>query len=136
MNGTPAAKDPVSTAFRQEQDYFNARLVAGFAAVAVLLFAAGVLFCAVDLRHADRRMRGGKPMAPRLVGQAEVGMVYQAPFYAADRMARERVVARRRLSSYGWAGRGGVHVPIERAIEELLRDGSAKQRPEGGSSGP
>ncbi|MGC4123211.1 MAG: hypothetical protein QM765_53330 [Myxococcales bacterium] len=66
---------------------------------------------------------GGPPALPQTLGAPEQGLVFQRTFdqlrTAEDLAQRER----RQLDSFGWAdrSRGVVHVPIDVAIDELVR---------------
>jgi hypothetical protein len=79
---------------------------------------------------------------PRQYPMARVGAPALPPAPRLQTQPREdlknlRVEEQRRLDSYGWvdASRGEVYIPIDRAMEVLLRQGlPARQRPPAGTS--
>lgn len=60
--------------------------------------------------------------APAELGQPEVGIVDQRPFALDARAEQLRQAQRARLEGFGWVDRdaGLIHVPVERAMEQLL----------------
>jgi hypothetical protein len=72
------------------------------------------------------RVRQGErpplPIPPE-VGRSKIGMVEQQLFEVAVRGERDRAVRLERLRSYGWVDRGAgvAHVPIDRAMELVVR---------------
>jgi hypothetical protein len=52
------------------------------------------------------------------------------PFDADDRLERWRAEKSKTLSSYGWVdrGKGLIHIPVEEAMKELLRQNPARRR--------
>jgi hypothetical protein len=60
--------------------------------------------------------------APARMGEAEIGDVNQRPFALEDEASRLRAEQGARLERYGWVDRnaGIIHVPIERAMEQVL----------------
>jgi hypothetical protein len=56
------------------------------------------------------------------MGEAEISDVNQRPFALEDEAPRLRAEQAARLESYGWVDRnaGIIHVPIERAMEQVL----------------
>jgi hypothetical protein len=65
-----------------------------------------------------------EPPLPRDFGAQEVGMVNQAPFPLDTRAEEWRARQQARLHGYGWDDRdaGTIHIPIERAIEQLVSE--------------
>lgn len=69
-----------------------------------------------------------KAPRPALMGESEIGIVNQRPFALEDQAPNLRAEQGARLGSYGWVDRsaGVIHVPIERAMEQVLaREGKA-----------
>jgi hypothetical protein len=95
----------------------------------LLAFAAVVVWATLLMNHdVNKIMPNGWPEAPPEVGRAEVGMVNQKIFELDRRVERRTAIAREELHSYGWvdAKNGVVHVPIERAMEQLLQEEQTK----------
>jgi hypothetical protein len=109
--------------FRQEEDRPAIGRVMVVGGIALAAFLVGIFFAYLDEREVEHAL-GPEPPATR-VGQAEVGIVIQAPF----NVEAERVVkvgrARRRLASYGWVDRAHrlIHIPIEQAMRDVAREG-------------
>ncbi|GHG77483.1 hypothetical protein [Comamonas sp. JC664] len=61
---------------------------------------------------------------PSELGRAEVADVNQRPFSLEDGAPRLRAAQQARLRGYGWVDRdaGVIHVPAERALEQVLAD--------------
>jgi hypothetical protein len=61
---------------------------------------------------------------PARMGEAEISDVNQRPFALEDEAPRLRVAQRSRLERYGWVDRGAgvIHVPLERAMEQVLEE--------------
>jgi hypothetical protein len=69
-----------------------------------------------------------KAPRPARMGESEISIVNQRPFELEDQAPRLRAEQGARLESYGWVDRsaGVIHVPIERAMEQVLvREGRA-----------
>ena len=109
--------------------------VAGFKVVAIGVTALVVFGAATwwSSRILDRTARELSPAGPlpvgKEIGKAEIGIVDQTPFETtrgAEHYRREQL---QRLNSYGWVdpAKGIIHVPIEKAIEQLLADQQGKK---------
>jgi hypothetical protein len=109
--------------------------VAGYKIVAVGVIALAVFAAAVawSARILDRTARTLSPSGPlpvgKEIGKPEIGIVDQVPFEttrAAERYRREQL---QKLNSYGWVDqrKGIIHVPIEKAIEEVLAEQRGKR---------
>lgn len=63
-----------------------------------------------------------KAARPERMGEAEISDVNQRPFTLEDEAPSLRARQGARLESYGWVDRnaGVIHVPIERAMEQVL----------------
>ena len=109
--------------------------IAGYKVVAVgvtalIVFAAAVAWSA---RILDRTARTLSPSGPlpigKEIGKPEIGIVDQTPFETtrgAEHYRREQL---KKLNSYGWvdAKKGVIHVPIDKAIDELLAERRGKK---------
>ena len=98
--------------------------------IALVVFGAAVAWSA---RILDRTTRTLSPSGPlpvgKEIGKAEIGIVDQTPFETtrgAERYRREQL---KRLNGYGWVDpkKGIIHVPIDKAIEELLAGQQGKK---------
>ncbi len=109
--------------------------IAGFKVVAIGVTALVVFGAATwwSSRILDRTARTLSPSGPlpvgKEIGKAEIGIVDQTPFETtrgAEHYRREQL---QRLNSYGWVdpAKGIIHVPIEKAIEQLLAEQQGKK---------
>jgi hypothetical protein len=109
--------------------------VAGFKVVAIGVTALVVFGAATwwSSRILDRTARTLSPAGPlpmgKEIGKAEIGIVDQTPFETtrgAEHYRREQL---QRLNSYGWVdpAKGIIHLPIEKAIEQLLAGQQGKK---------
>jgi len=109
--------------------------VAGFKIVAVgvialLVFGAATVWSA---RILDRTARTLSPAGPlpvgKEIGKPEIGIVDQTPFETTRGSEKYRREALQRLNSYGWvdAQKGVIHVPIDKAIDQLLSQEQGKK---------
>jgi hypothetical protein len=76
----------------------------------------------------------GQQEAPAaLLGASTINELYQRPFALEREEADRRAAQEQRLHGYGWVDRahGVIHVPIDRAKEELIRESQGR-----GGSGP
>ena len=103
--------------------------VAAVGLTAIVLFSAAVVWeqhlLAVETRAA---LPQGEAPAPR-VGQDEIGIVDQKMFELEGRSERLRRDQVQRLGSYGWTDRdaGLIHIPIQRAMDEVVKDLAGKE---------
>jgi len=109
--------------------------IAGFKVVAVgvialIVFGAATVWSA---RILDRTAKTLSPAGPlpvgKEIGKAEIGIVDQTPFETTRGAAQYRREALQRLNSYGWVDpqRGLIHVPIDKAIDQLLSQEQGKK---------
>ncbi|HVV51198.1 MAG TPA: hypothetical protein VHO06_16130 [Polyangia bacterium] len=111
-------------------DYTKVILVGVFSLIA---FALGTIWAVGILHHETKKAHAttGVPHVPNL-GAAEIGIVDQVLFEGDHRLATWRAERAARLNGYGWIDRskGIVHIPIERAMDEvaggMLPDGAPK----------
>jgi hypothetical protein len=101
--------------------------------ISLIAFALGTVWAVAILHHETEKahVSTGVPRVPAL-GQAEIGIVDQVLFEGDHRLATWRAERAARLNGYGWVDRskGTVHIPIERAMDEvasgMLPDGAPK----------
>ena len=93
--------------------------------IALLVFGAATVWSA---RILDRTARTLSPAGPlpvgKEIGKPEIGIVDQTPFETTRGAETYRREALQRLNSYGWVDpqKGVIHVPIEKAIDEMLAE--------------
>lgn len=84
-------------------------------------------------RILDRTARTLTPAGPlpvgKEIGKPEIGIVDQTPFETTRGAEQYRHEQLTRLNSYGWVDpeKGIIHVPIEKAIEQLLAQQQGKK---------
>jgi hypothetical protein len=99
--------------------------VIGIGVASILIFAVATF---VVYRYLDQREKLLQPVGPLPIpaqmGQAEIGIVDQVPFDVTRAAQAYRKDEVDRLSSWGWIDRkqGTVHMPIDRAMELVLRE--------------
>jgi len=97
---------------------------------ALLVFGGATCWAGRIWRDTRVRLEPNGPIAPGAeIGKAEIGIVDQAPFETLRAAERTRKDETERLSSYGWVDRdkGVIHVPIDKAIEQLVAEKGKKQ---------
>ena len=98
--------------------------------IALIVFGAATVWSS---RILDRTARTLSPAGPlpvgKEIGKAEIGIVDQTPFETTRGAAQYRREALQRLNSYGWVDpqRGLIHVPIDKAIDQLLSQEQGKK---------
>jgi hypothetical protein len=106
---------------RSEEDRIaSGRVVAvGIGALVVFLLASAVTVAYLRVRQGEHPPL---PVPPE-IGRSKIGMVEQQPFATAFRGERDRAARLERLRSYGWVDRGAgvAHVPIDRAMDLVLK---------------
>jgi hypothetical protein len=99
--------------------------VIGIGVASILIFAVATF---VVYRYLDQREKLLQPVGPLPIpaqmGHAEIGIVDQVPFDVTRAAQAYRKDEIERLSSWGWIDRkqGTVHMPIDRAMELVLRE--------------
>ena len=98
--------------------------------IALLVFGAATVWSA---RILDRTARTLSPAGPlpvgKEIGKPEIGIVDQTPFEITRGGEKYRREALQRLNSYGWVDpqKGVIHVPIDKAIDQLLSQEQGKK---------
>lgn len=110
-----------------EHDVENIRWkrLAVIVSVILSVYALGVVIAWLQLRFLQR---GRSLEIPWRIGERRINMLIQPLFDLETGAYEQHRRERRRLSSYGWVDeeRGLIHIPIERAIDQLVRE----QKPE------
>ncbi len=133
------AREQVHGHARSEEDRIKTPAILAVGAGALVLF-----FLASLAATGYLRLKVGErpvlPIPPE-IGQSKIGMVEQDVFELARRGERDRAARLQHLRSYGWVdrGRGVVHLPIDRAMELVVKGERARPEPApapGGATSP
>ena len=107
----------------QADEHVAGTKVVAIGVIALVVFGAAVAWSAKILDRTTRTLSPSGPLpVGKEIGKAEIGIVDQTPFETtrgAELYRREQL---KRLNGYGWVDpkKGIIHVPIDRAIDELL----------------
>ena len=98
--------------------------VIGVGVLSLIIFAGGTIW-AVSIFHretARAHATSGPARNPVMLGQPEIGIVDQVLFEGDHRLADWHAERKGRLNGYGWVDRskGVAHIPIEKAMDEVL----------------
>lgn len=107
-------------AIHQEEDRPNVRFVVFVAIATGVLFSIGIAWSTLLMNAVQREVRPAGPApVPKVLGEAEIGIVDQPMFDRDRRLSDERDAKKRRLETYGWVDRANdrVHLPIGRAMQ-------------------
>jgi hypothetical protein len=115
--------------FEQEPENFKGPRLVVIGVITLLIFAIAVLWSTKIWRERVRDNQPTRPEMPRELGSPEIGMVDQMPFEQNIAAARLREHKLRRLTTYGWVDKqkGTVHIPIEKAMEQLIAEGRGRK---------
>jgi hypothetical protein len=98
--------------------------------ISLIVFGAATVWSS---RILDRTARTLSPAGPlpvgKEIGKPEIGIVDQTPFETTRGAEKYRRDSQQRLNSYGWvdAQKGVIHVPIDKAIDQLLSQEQGKK---------
>ena len=98
--------------------------------ISLIVFGAATVWSS---RILDRTARTLSPAGPlpvgKEIGKPEIGIVDQTPFETTRGAEQYRRESLQRLNSYGWvdAQKGVIHVPIDKAIDQLLSQEQGKK---------
>ena len=117
----------------ESEDAIDYTKVIAVGVISLLAFALGTVWAVKILHHEQAKAHAatGVPRTPEL-GKSEIGIVDQVLFEGDHRLATWRAERAARLNGYGWVDRskGTVHIPIERAMDEvasgMLPEGAPK----------
>lgn len=124
MSTHPSKNDPSDQPHGHQTedavDYFKVVLV-GVASLVV--FAIATWWAAIILRHETAHVRETSgETKPVEIGATEIGIVDQVPFISDHRLEEWQTERHAYLNGYGWVdkGKGVVHIPIDKAMEQVL----------------
>lgn len=107
----------------QSEDQIDFKKVVAVGVVSLLLFAACTVWAVIILHRETARLTEERGTSPKALsaGKDEIGIVDVIPFDSDRRLERWQKERSQRLNSYGWVDRkrGIIHVPIDKAMEEI-----------------
>lgn len=108
------------------------RKVTVVAMIALSFYTIGTIIAWLQLRYLQK---GRTVSIPEYIGKPRINMLIQPLFDLETASYQQHRRERLRLSSYGWSDResGMIHVPVERAMEELIAGREGKDHDEGGN---
>ncbi|HZX67222.1 MAG TPA: hypothetical protein VFE76_17595 [Myxococcales bacterium] len=98
--------------------------------IALVVFGGAAFWSTQIWRQTRFGLEPTGPVAPGAeIGKAEIGIVDQTPFETVRTAERTRDEQHKQLQSYGWIDRdkGVIHVPIDKAIDQLVSEKGKKQ---------
>jgi hypothetical protein len=108
----------------QEEDAPNVRKAIAIALGTLAVFSLGIVYVLLVLHYTGTSPKRIGGSVPPEIGRSEIGIVDQPVFENDQRL--KRLVAEKRglLNGYGWTDRdaGTIHMPVDRAIEEMVRE--------------
>lgn len=122
------------------EDRIDFKKVIAVGGVSLVIFALASWW-AISILHAERavltRTRGNAKV-PAELGRGEIGIVDQVPFESDKRLPRWKAERAAWLNGYGWIDRpnGIIHLPIERAMDEIAAGATPPPSVGGGAPGP
>jgi hypothetical protein len=122
----------------QSEDQIDFKKVVAVGVVSLVLFAACTAWAVIILRKETGRLEEERGVVAKATqaGREEIGIVDQVHFDADHRLERWQKERARHLTSYGWVDRqrGVIHIPIEKAMEEVAA-GRGLEGPEAAGKG-
>ena len=118
--------------FRQAEDRPAVKVAVIVLAAALVVFAIATLLFGWILHNETGHVATHPAMPVGEAGKAEVGIVNQ-PLFDIDSRTPDRIAAQRKhLDNYGWIDRrsGTIHIPIERAMEQVIAEARAEEAPQ------
>lgn len=110
-----------------DPEHIRWKLVAIVTAIALSFYTIGTILAWFQLMILQGRRRN--PI-PDQIGANRINMLIQPIFDLETASYEQHRLERLRLSSYGWSDRRNqmIHIPVERAIEELVAEHEGKGR--------
>lgn len=104
-------------------DSIDFKKVIGVGVISLVVFALGTVWAVTILHRETARAHAATGLSrPPMLGQSEIGIVDQVLFTGDHRLADWKAERAAHLNGYGWVDRskGIAHIPIEKAIEEVV----------------
>ena len=122
------------------EDRIDFKKVVTVGVVSLAVFALATWW-AIAILHTERAVltnAHGNAKVPTELGRTEIGIVDQVPFESDKRLPRWRAERAGWLNGYGWVDRprGIIHMPIERAMDEIVAGAVPPPSVSGGAPGP
>ncbi len=115
-------------------DQIDFKKVIAIGLISLVVFALGTFWAVTILHRETARAHAATGVSrPPMLGQSEIGIVDQVLFTGDHRLADWRAERAARLNGYGWVDRskGIVHIPIEKAIDEVIAGALPEGAPKG-----
>lgn len=109
----------------QEDMGINAGKIIAVAITALVIFALATWWSAGIYQKQSKALQpNGPDPIPAVIGSPEIGLVEQVPFDLSRKSQLYQAEHRKRLESWGWVDQktGVVHMPIERAMEQVVQE--------------
>lgn len=121
-------------------DSIDFKKVIGVGLFALVVFAGGTVWALSILHRETARAHEASGVSqPPMLGRSEIGIVDQVLFSGDNRLAVWKAERAARLNGYGWVDRskGIAHIPIEKAIDEVIAGALPEGAPQGqGTAAP
>lgn len=112
------------------EDGMNIFKIVVVGVVSLVIFAISAVIAALILSNdeAQLNVKGLAGMPADILKKEEIGIIDVAPFDTDQRLAIWHAANAKALSTYGWVDRakGVVHIPIERAMNEVILKAAAE----------
>jgi hypothetical protein len=115
-------------------DQIDFKKVVAVGVVSLIVFALGTFWAVTILHRETARAHAATGVSrPPMLGQSEIGIVDQVLFTGDHRLADWKAEREARLNGYGWVDRskGIVHIPIDKAIDEVIGGALPEGAPKG-----
>jgi len=108
-----------------DSDGVNIKKIVTIGVVSLIVFGVGILWAVYLMHNQQQAVRSLGPLnEPKEIYKAEIGIVDNILFTRDTRLKAYREERAAWLNGYGWVDRkaGLIHVPIERAMAEVVRE--------------
>lgn len=112
------------------EDGVNIKTILAVGVISLTIFALSAVVALVIVRAHNRNADDeGRIANGKYIGAAEIGIVDQPEFENDRRLEKWIAAKQKHLSSYGWVNRerGLIHIPIDKAMEEVIAKSSGAQ---------
>jgi hypothetical protein len=119
-------------------DGVNLKLMVMVGVVSLIVFIASAVIAWWILREDTQKysVRGVAPEVRGLAKKQEVGIIDYVPFDSDHRLEQWQQAKAKALNGYGWVDKqkGVIHIPIDEAIKDVVRQAGGTREPSGGGS--